>query len=476
MLINVSRFTEVQNALATIVSDWLGSIRHDVEDYGALPENKAKQIHSLQMLKHIWDKYNFNKLADMEWEPFRKRHLFSSIKRIEVRAVNQRTGAASLNYFAYKNIGLRVIAIGGNSLSRGLTLEGLCVSYFYRNTMMYDTLLQMGRWFGYRPNYDDLFKIWMAEDAVDWYGYITDATCELKLELIRMERQHQTPEDFGLKVRQDPNSLIITARNKMRTGTLVTRQISVSKQLIETPRLKNSRQALAENEKLCKGLIQKLDNYDGAIRYANDTPKAVLWKHIPKTAISNLVRLFNSHPWHLNFQSQALSEYIDASDMEFWDVAIPFGSSEFSYPLETANDILFIKPEQRKIAEDIDNKMLRVSGTHVKVGAGCSTRIGLASWEIVRDAAKSNGEPITDSTYLIAERAPILMIHVLEVKPEDPAVPLRNCPAFLYALGLGFPDTGRQTKVANYVVNINELKNWIDIEAIEDEEDDDQIQ
>ena len=74
---------------------------------------------------------------------------------------------------------MRVIAVGGNSLSRGLTLEGLCVSYFYRNTMMYDTLLQMGRWFGYRPNYDDLFKVWMAEDAIDWYGYITDAVNEL---------------------------------------------------------------------------------------------------------------------------------------------------------------------------------------------------------------------------------------------------------------------------------------------------------
>ncbi len=61
---------------------------------------------------------------------------------------------------------MRVIAVGGNSLSRGLTLEGLCVSYFYRNTMMYDTLLQMGRWFGYRPNSDDLFKVWMAEDAI----------------------------------------------------------------------------------------------------------------------------------------------------------------------------------------------------------------------------------------------------------------------------------------------------------------------
>ena len=48
---------------------------------------------------------------------------------------------------------------------------------------MYDTLLQMGRWFGYRPNYEDLFRIWMAEEAVDWYGYITRAANELKDEI-----------------------------------------------------------------------------------------------------------------------------------------------------------------------------------------------------------------------------------------------------------------------------------------------------
>ena len=112
--------------------------------------------------------------------------------------------ARNPKYYNYDSIGMRVIAVGGNSLSRGLTLEGLIVTYFYRNTMMYDTLLQMGRWFGYRPNYDDLFKLWMGEEAVDWYGYITNAVDELKGDLRTMALQHLTPEQFGLKVRQDP--------------------------------------------------------------------------------------------------------------------------------------------------------------------------------------------------------------------------------------------------------------------------------
>ena len=74
--------------------------------------------------------------------------------------VNSRA-AGSLDYPAHEALGLNVIAVGGFSLSRGLTLEGLVVSYFLRNSMMYDTLLQMGRWFGYRRGYEDLCRVWM---------------------------------------------------------------------------------------------------------------------------------------------------------------------------------------------------------------------------------------------------------------------------------------------------------------------------
>ena len=132
----------------------------------------------------VWDKYNLSGIVGIEWEDLLKNYLHKAISPIEVRAVNMKTGAASLDYFNHKNDGLRVIAVGGNSMSRGLTLEGLGVTYFHRNTKMYDTLLQMGRWFGYRPNYGDIVKIWMTPEAIDWYGQITRATAELKEEVV----------------------------------------------------------------------------------------------------------------------------------------------------------------------------------------------------------------------------------------------------------------------------------------------------
>ena len=61
------------------------------------------------------------------------------------------------------------IVVGGNILSRGLTLEGLVTSFFIRTSSAYDTLLQMGRWFGYRRGYGDLPRIWMTDELKGYF-------------------------------------------------------------------------------------------------------------------------------------------------------------------------------------------------------------------------------------------------------------------------------------------------------------------
>src|SRR6185437_6897108 len=112
--------------------------------------------------------------------------LHDSISPVRVQAINQTTGAASLDYGAMKEWpGVRVVAVGGNSLSRGLTLEGLCVSYFLRNSKAYDTLLQMSRWFGYRDGYGDLCRIWLTDEAEGWFRHVAVATDELKRDFAR---------------------------------------------------------------------------------------------------------------------------------------------------------------------------------------------------------------------------------------------------------------------------------------------------
>ncbi len=469
MMVNVSRFTDVQNVIADLVEEYIKGVLSDVENYALLESSQALKIHNIKQLKDTWDEYKLEKIAKISWEDLQKNYLLKAVKRIVVRAVNQKTGAQSLDYFNYKKIGMRVIAIGGNSLSRGLTLEGLCVSYFYRNTMMYDTLLQMGRWFGYRPNYDDLFKIWMGEDAIDWYGYITDAFNDLKDQLREMARQNSSPRDFGLKVRYNPGALIVTARNKMRSGTPVKVPITVSGRMIESPRLWNDADIAMENNDLCHGVLKQINEECNCVK--DEYVKAYVWRNVPAKYVTEIISKYKSHPWSLNFQSTALSELIlKDADLSMWDVAIPWGTSNKKVKL--FDDIEEFNPEPRPLQEDKSvKKMVRVYGHHVRIGQGGCTKIGLEKNQIekIKSDCKKENKKITDNTYLSeeVERHPLLLIHVLENTGDS----LEGFPDLVYALGIGFPG-GKEEKTAYYMVNTTELRNYIDLDEMEEEDED----
>lgn len=472
MMVNVSRYTKVQIVIAELIEEYIDQIKSDLENYSQLSIEQAMKIKNIRILNNIWNKYGLEQVSGLAWEILLKDYLFRAVRRIEVRSVNQKTGAKSLDYYNYKDIGMRVIAVGGNSLSRGLTLEGLCVSYFYRNTMMYDTLLQMGRWFGYRNNYDDLFKIWIGEDAIGWYAYITDAFNELKKELRNMARQNLTPEDFGLKVRQDPGALIVTARNKMRSGTKVNVPITLSKRMIETARLWNDVDIIIDNNMLCENTIKSVNMESRIVAYYDKFVKAYIWKDVPKDRIVELVKNYKSHPWNLNFQSVALADFIEKDKaLEMWDVAIPAGSDEMEYLLELSEtEKIVLHAEKRNITGDGNfTKMLKVNERHVRVGAGGCTKIGLEEKVIRRLKEGANGKA-TDKTYLIEKRKPIALIHLLRNTNDK----LKGFPEYIYAIGLGFPE-GKTERSANYVVNTTELKNYLTVDDIGEEDDDNDI-
>ena len=125
-----------------------------------------------------------------------------------------------------------VIAVGGSTLSRGLTLEGLSVSYFTRSSNTYDTLLQMGRWFGYRPGYEDLPRIWMTDELSDDFQFLATVEEEIRVEIRRLTKLGVTPRELGVRVRAHPGRLSITDPNKMHHARLV--QVSLSGQRHQT--------------------------------------------------------------------------------------------------------------------------------------------------------------------------------------------------------------------------------------------------
>ncbi len=486
MMIHVSRFTDVQNQIRDLVSVWLSEMRDDLRSYSRLSESESNAIDNIAYLKQIWEKYGLSKKAGYEgqpmlWHHFLSNYLYMAVAPIDVRSVNQQSGSTSLNYFENRENGLRVIAVGGNSLSRGLTLEGLGVSYFYRKSLMYDTLLQMGRWFGYRPGYDDLFKIWISEKAIDWYGYITAAAEELKLEIARMKNANLTPLEFGLKVRQDPASLIVTARNKMRAGTMVKRPITVSGRLLETPRLKADPASLASNEEVFKDFISQLDSIGKRSPREN---AQYFWTDVEKGEVEQLLRDFKTHPWHLSFQGHALADFIrDKMGNTSWDVVIAEGSdkTETYSELYCNGEVLPIKPEKRFVYANTDQ--ISISGTKVRVGAGGASALGLTPGQKEQAEEEFHDKNpdkrhVPDSAYLIKGRSPILMLHVIYVDHtgKDKKGQIRTqiddgvkIPDYLFAIGAGFPFTGLPEQTASYMVNVVELRNYYDPEEESDE-------
>lgn len=113
-----------------------------------------------------------------------------------------------------------VIAVGGGTLSRGLTLEGLSVSYFTRTSNAYDTLLQMGRWFGYRPGYEDLARVWVTDGLDRDYAFLARVEADLRDEIKSVQDSEFTPRQLGVKIRTHPGRLEVTGAAKMMNARI----------------------------------------------------------------------------------------------------------------------------------------------------------------------------------------------------------------------------------------------------------------
>ncbi len=248
----------------------------------------------MSALKAVWDR-EFRSSAP-DWVDIQSR-LHDAAAPIKVVEVNSQS-SGNLNYDDHRDTGLNVIAVGGYALSRGLTLEGLSVSYFLRNSMMYDTLMQMGRWFGYRHGYDDLCRLWMPEEAEDWYLHIAESVEELRDELRTMAAAGATPEEFGLKVRAHPDTLIVTARNKMGTGERIVVNIGLAAKFVETAVLRADAESLEANLKAARLFASELAADGLPLSSAVPDGGNVVLRGVPVAHVKKFLSRFSRIPQH----------------------------------------------------------------------------------------------------------------------------------------------------------------------------------
>jgi len=468
MLINVSRFTNVQSNVKLLVDEYLKEIRQAISNHYKLDSAQALRNSELASLKEIFDN-EFVQIGHT-WDEVQA-VLKDAVSPIGVIEVNSSLSTEPLDYSRKERPqGRNVIAVGGMSLSRGLTLEGLTVSYFLRNSIMYDTLMQMGRWFGYREGYAELCRIYMTAEAESWYAHISDATDELREEFRRMKVAGMSPKDFGLCVRSHPESLIVTARNKMRTGTRVLRQVSLEGRLVETAILLSRPEIISQNFASVEAMVLDADQFG----YKEDAKAGHFWSNVPAIHILQFIEQFQNHPASQLTEKRPLKEYIEwlaTVGTDKWDVVLVALAKGDESSIQVSIGDLSVITQKRKVNRYPENGNDIVLNKHRVASRGLE-KAGLSTEAIAKAEEQYAGKNIPDHAYRSVRSRPLLMLHILDCR-------LDNVPMFdqgVTAYGISFPGEAgsrRPEKLVEYVVNTVWWKNeYIDLLDEEEEKDD----
>ncbi|WP_327022535.1 Z1 domain-containing protein [Micromonospora sp. NBC_01739] len=232
----------------------------------------------------------------------------------------------STNRLDYESGAVTVIAVGGNTLSRGLTLEGLVVSVFVRSSDVYDTLLQMGRWFGYRPRYKDLPRIYMPAEMRRWFTHLATVEAEMRGEIDRLLVEHKTPLEMAVRIRCHPK-MRVTAPSKQKAA--VRAAAAYGGALVESRYFPATGDDKAmkwhsENAAAVMSLLRASD-VDG--RRDDSAPSTKpLWRNVPADRILRFVTEYRFHEKSTDASAELMAAYIekrmDTGGLTSWNVGV----------------------------------------------------------------------------------------------------------------------------------------------------------
>ena len=475
MLVNVSRFTRVQGEVARELTTRLHQMKDAIENRYASPVEAALRDPMIASLHASWEKHYSD---ESETWPEIQKALHQATAGMLVEQINASRASGKLDYRAHEGTGLNVIAVGGNSLSRGFTLEGLTISYFLRNTQMYDTLLQMGRWFGYREGYGSLCRLFLKPEARDWYAFIAEATEELRDEIRKMEAAGLTPEDFGLAVRSHPGTLLVTARNKMTAAKEIVRKVGLANRLVESSVVHAADEPREFNLGLTKELAGLLvrEGYRRELLGGRGGPASVLFRNVPSGPILDYISAFAIQAANVEMQAQPLTEYILQRGFEEWNVVVA-SSSTAGGDRRLAIEGIEIGLQERSMIRH--KSALQVSGNKRRVASRGIEKAGLSPDEVAaavaaHQAAQDEGKAgkmMADRFYREQRSRPLLMLHfLLALNDKDTEVDGKQHAAY----GISFPALrpGETEKQVAYTANLVAFRQiYGDLDAEGDEED-----
>ena len=464
MMINVSRFNDVQANIEGEVYAYLAQIKDSVA-VNARARGEPTDTTIIELRADFQREFgdlgiSLDDLLSV---------LHEAISPVRVVTVNMRGG--KLDYDQNKRNGLHVIAIGGLALSRGLTLEGLTVSYIIRNASASDTLMQMARWFGYRDGYEDICRLYLPEASLDHYDQIHIAIEELGGEIRLMEGLGQTPKDFGLKVRQSPTGIRITAANKMRSASEFRLAQDYSGRHIEGHAIFNDEAVNSRHRELVREFMLSLGE-----------PAAVgagaSWCRVPGGLVTALISKFKYPPVvtdmaKISSDRSLLDDYMAdrvSRELGTWDVYVPGPRSG-----RRSDDQWFLGDRVLNLRlrgrGNVSRHAFRINGSKNRVADPADAEFGLSAGQKA-DANKMAAERNIrgDRKYCLIRERPLLILHLLTlgdnreaaVELVDPVVTVSVC----------LPRTVLTPVERTY--QVNQVFKEAQLNAIQDEVEDDE--
>lgn len=321
MLIHTSQRIFVQTQLRNFISErfaelrdgWRYQRRHGILD--RLRTRWEQAFRPVTRATHLERDVPFSAV-----EP----HVGPFLEALQVREINSFTGEL-LDY--QREPSLKAIAVGGNRLSRGLTLEGLMVSFFVRRSATYDTLMQMGRWFGFRSGYEDLTRIYTTTELAGWFADLALVEHQLREDIGIYEEQGLTPYQVGMRVWQHPTMQVTSPlKRRFASSTTIAQSYSLTlQQTFKFPLRKLDDLAVqAEANRLAvQDLVQRLRTPVPNHAHGDKGP---VWENAEPPSILDFLRSYRVDNEARNISIPLICAYIERlnerGELVRWTVAV----------------------------------------------------------------------------------------------------------------------------------------------------------
>lgn len=372
------------------------------------------------------------------------------------------------------------IVIGGNILARGLTIEGLVCSLFVRTTTLYDSLMQMGRWFGYRTRYEDLPRVWMPAEMSSYFRDLATVEHEIRQDIARYSEDGSvTPMDVGVRVRLHPR-MEVTSKLKQRSG-MIEGHRAFDGRVLQTIRFATNDKAwLERNLEAGDALVRAAEVAVGAPTKPHKT--AYLFNDVPWEIVRTFLGAYQIHSTHADFSASEVTKYVQQQnafdELTKWNIGVVRSQSRGAHIYASFGSLSDIPMVRRSALETLNDGGKNIGALLTRSHATLDFDLGFAEPSETWNDIKAARGPATQVGCKPAVTNPLLLLYLID-RTSGPAAQgnkkrhALEAVADVLGVGFVFPRTEHPVPVEYIVapVGMNLGEDEFDLEELGLEDD-----